>query len=259
MFSLDKPNQLFLKNEAESKKLIIYLHVPKAAGNSSIGSIKSEVGVENFKSIQWNDVDNSWGDFIKEHERRKFKLVSGHFRMKHILELDKYEVDYKLVTFIRHPVERIISQYKYLCTDKDPNYIEFRKKYPNFDDYAYRGVGPNVVSRILVQGALSFEEYLVKIKRKYDFVGVSEHYDFSMLLLMNYLGYDYTVSQKKNVTIKNQHNQFEVSKKTYDYLLEKHSLDVQIFEHFNGLYNDISKKFIHYYIKKINSAESIKA
>ncbi len=250
MFLLENPNSLFQKATEELNTLLVYLHVPKAAGNSSIGSIKVKVGKENSRSIKWNDIEKSWSDFIVEHQEKPLSLVSGHFRFKHVLALKEANVDYKLVTFIRHPVERIISQYKYSCSENVPNYLEFRNKFKTFDDYAYRGVGPNAVSRILVQGALSFEEYLNKLKDRYAFVGLSEHYDFSMFMLMNSLGYDYEIAKKKNVTIKDSFNQFDVSKKTYDYLLEKHSLDVQLFNHFNDLYVSISKKFIVDFIQE---------
>ena len=254
---LENPKILFQKSPEIFDDLLVYLHVPKAAGNSSIGSIKSKIGIENFKSIQWNDIDNSWDNFIQSHINNPIKLVSGHFRMKHVLRLEEANVDYNLVTFIRHPIQRIISQYRYLCTDKDPNHIAFRKKYPSFDLYARKGVGANVISRILVQGALSFDDYLSKLKKRYRFIGVSEHYDFSMFLLMNDLGFDYTINQKKNVTTQNQFNQFEVSKSTYDYLECKHSLDIQLFQHFNEKYNEVSKLFIKEFIKERNTVHAV--
>ena len=254
MFLLDNYTQLFEKSDEEFRDLLVYLHVPKAAGNSSIVALKNNFDAKLVRSIQWDDIDTSWNKFIEDQQLQAHNLVSGHFRYKHVIELINSKIDFKLITFIRHPIERIISQYKYTCSDKVKNNKEFKEKFPTFDLYAHNGLGPNVVSRILIQGALSFDDYINKLKKRYVFIGLSEHYDLSMLFLMNYLGFEYKITERKNVTIANDFNQFEISKKTYDYLLEKHSLDVQVYEYFNNMYNDISKQYIR---KIINQKTSI--
>ncbi len=249
MFLLDSPEVFFKKKSIKYNNLIVYLHVPKAAGNSSIGSIKEHYEKSKIKSIQWNNIDSSFNEFVSEHKNNQYNLVSGHFRFKHVQKLIDEDINFDLVTFIRHPVERIISQYKYQCTEVEPNHLEFRKKFPTFDKYAYNAVGANVVSRILVQGALSFDEYIKKIKNRYMFVGLSEYYNLSMLLLLNYFGMDYSIAKRRNITHPNKFNTFDVSMKTYNYLLEKHSLDVQLYKYFENEYKDISKKYIKYLIQ----------
>ena len=242
----DLPYIDFLQRKrAEAQgKLIVYLHVPKAAGNSSIGLIKKHVS--KFKSIQWNDIDKSWENFIEEHLKDPFDLVSGHFRDKHIDLLIDAGIEFFTVSFIRHPIDRIVSQYKYMCTPAHPDYIEFKKQYPTFESFISRNVGDNVMSRILVRGAFSLPNYLRKLDSKYGFIGLTEFYHLSMSILLDIIEGQYKLEPRRNVTRSNKDNSFELKHSTYLDLARSQSLDIEMFNFYHNLYATASEHYLEY-------------
>ncbi len=228
------------------ESLLIYLHLPKAAGNTSIGQLKEYI--DPSFSVRWNDIIGSVEELIEEKET--YRLASGHLWDEHVQLFREQEFPHYTITFLRHPIQRIVSQYRYMCTPNHPDYESFVDKYPNFEEFAFQEVTPNVISSILVGGAQSFPEYWNKLCERYHFIGLTEHYHLSMAILMNALGFPYEIAERKNVTINISKNNFSLSQKTYQKLAVLHSLDIQLFEHLQTEYAKLSEHFLHELFKK---------
>lgn len=233
----------FINNSFENidNSILVYLHIPKAAGNTSIGQIKEHL--KPSFSLQWNDIDGSIKELIETET--EYKLVSGHLWDAHIDLLRENNYNHYAVTFLRHPIQRIISQYRYMCTPKHPEYESFLDKHPNFDDFALNEIEPNYMAKVLVGSAKSFDEYWAKLKERYAFIGLSEYYNTSMALLMNALNLPYKIAEKKNVTVETTNNSnLNIDYKVYDKLTQIHSLDIQIFNYLNAQYAKLSEKLL---------------
>jgi len=233
----------FIKHSFENinESILVYLHIPKAAGNTSIGQIKEHLQ-PNF-SLQWNDIDGSIKELVETDV--EYKLVSGHLWDQHINILRENDFNHYAVTFLRHPIQRIISQYRYMCTPKHPEYESFLEQYPNFDDFALNEIKPNYMARVLVGGAKSFDEYWNKLKERYAFIGLTEYYNTSMVILMNALSLPYKIAEKKNVTVQTAENtNLQIDYKVYNKLEKIHSLDLQMFNYLNAQYSKISDKLL---------------
>jgi len=238
----DSINEYIKKSfEDIDDSILVYLHIPKAAGNTSIGQIKQHLQ-PNF-SLQWNDIDGSIKELIETEE--KYRLVSGHLWDSHINLLRENNFKHYSVTFIRHPIQRIISQYRYMCTPKHPESEQFLEKYPKFDDFALNEIEPNYIAKVLVGGAKSFDDYWSKLCERYTFIGLSEFYNTAMIILMNALNLPYTIEEKKNVTLKTSANSnLLIDYKVYNKLEKTHSLDMQMFNYLNVQYSKISEKLL---------------
>jgi len=227
--------------EKINESILVYLHIPKAAGNTSIGQIKEHL--QPSFSLQWNDIDGSIKELIETEV--EYKLVSGHLWDEHINLLRENNFNHYAVTFLRHPIQRIISQYRYMCTPKHPEYENFIERYPNFDDFALKEIKPNYIANVLVGGAKSFDEYWNKLKERYAFIGLSEYYNTSMVILMNALNLPYKIAEKKNVTVQTAENSnLEIDYKVYNKLTKIHSLDMQMFNYLNEQYSKLSEKLL---------------
>lgn len=220
---------------------IVYLHIPKAAGNSSISYIK-DIRPKAYP-IDWRNIDESWNNFIKVNETEKYDIVSGHFNYNHISKLKNSNTKATYITFIRHPIERFISQYKYMYTKAHPDHVDFREKNKDFGKWVL-GRKDNIMSLILVGGARSIRDILRKIDDNYSFVGISDYYNTSMNIISTALDTKFKLSERKNVTNISEAPKIELSQKLYKELCHRHSLDLQLYNFYKDKYSKIADKLI---------------
>ncbi len=109
------------------------------------------------------------------------------------------------------------------------------------------------MAQTLIGVAASFHIYLQKMKHTYTFIGLQEFYHLSMTILLKALKKTYKIVPPKNVTIANNKNQFEISYKTYNALLDKHSLDIRMYEYLFENYARLSERFFVYQHQQNNS------
>ncbi len=111
---------------------IIFVHQPKAAGTSLIEGFKATYG----KEAIYHDMDNqiiwkkNWltremelfiQPYRKYKDRAKYTVIHGHFRREKYARAFPHAF---YMTFYRHPVQQIISQYYYWlrsCNPSDTN------------------------------------------------------------------------------------------------------------------------------------------
>ena len=91
------------------RKKVVFLHIQKTAGTSIVTIARERYGTDLI----------SHGDYIrlKNTDIGKFSFVSGHFGFDYA---QKYLRGRYSFTFLRDPIERILSFY-YFCRTQDPN------------------------------------------------------------------------------------------------------------------------------------------
>jgi len=219
-------------------KPLIFVHVPKCAGSAVTAQLRQWYG--NGFHVGWPGVRKRWDEFVPRADQ--FQYANGHIR-GHFL--DELQCDYTAFTFIRNPVDRMVSQYRYEVTTVSPPHKKFRKQFPTFESYAFADdprVKDNFIARWLAgpfeKEPFTFEVFDI-IDELYSFVGVKEHFNDSMRSLATMLEKQFKPLGKVNVTHKNEWNDFEISDETRQQLEEKHSLDMQIWNyHRNKIMND---------------------
>jgi hypothetical protein len=226
----------------KQSQVIVYVHIPKAAGNSSLHYLKRFK--KNYYNVQWNDVDNSWQEFLRILKLEKCELVSGHFSYYHVDFLKKMQIPYRSISFLRHPIDRIISQYRYMTTEAHPEHRAFVKKYPSFDEFALNVIKPNPMARQLVGKTSSFHEVVKSIIEEYQFIGIKEYYNSSMYLLCKMINIPFQKAPKRNITKENTKNKFEISHSTYLKLQRIHAVDLDTFKFFFDNYQKITDALI---------------
>jgi hypothetical protein len=123
-----------------------FLHIPKTAGTSFRGFLRSNVDPQLLlfvypdKDHDHQDLPGNWVSFnslCKNSERYQHKqYVLGHYHYgihKYFSDIDN---DFRYITFVRHPIDRAVSLYKHFL--------------------AYPGHEHDVI----VQGNLSFSQFL---------------------------------------------------------------------------------------------------
>ena len=220
----------------------IYLHLPKAAGNTSLFFLKKKL--TNYFDVQWDNLDNSWKDLLEVHNINSYQLVSGHMTYKHLKAIPSSIEAIKTVTFIRNPVDRLISEYRYKCTPVHPERNLFLESFPTFESFALEYVSPNIIAETLVGGAKSLQDFIDKAKDTYQFIGISEMFNTSMYMLCTLLGIDYFPIPKRNVTLATDTNAFEISQKTYQKIIQRNIIDMQFYDWISQQYFGASDQIL---------------
>ncbi len=160
----------------------VFVHLPKTAG-STFGHFLLASFARPFE-ITWDDLD-ARVDALRAACRGGGvvpDLAYGHVGWDHIEQLAADPERYRLVTFVRDPVDRAISHYRYCCSPSHPHHERFRKNYPVIDTYIERGtkMWANHMTNAMVGGAASVDECIAKAEKLYAFVGATELYDLSL-------------------------------------------------------------------------------
>lgn len=176
---------------------VIAIHVPKTAGSTFHSVLKEAYGFR-LKHIQTFDDMHIWNNGLPYKCNKPFvQAVYGHIEA-HPNWLEYYP-DAKLVTWIREPVERVISAYYHWLKagdNQDEKQKAFLRKQPSLIEY--------VESQEYKPTVNAYETFLGRIDlRQYDFVGRTEHFEEDLQRLESYLGKRFArIGEDRNVNAK---------------------------------------------------------
>jgi hypothetical protein len=184
---------------------LCFMHIGKTAGTSVQHALFK---VMNRSAIFHESLPNF--DAASTAELADSDLVIGHFMYQHVRKLRS---DRFLLTFLRDPVERVISNYHFLRSGSPvSNYseraIETAKVLTLREFLICDDPGVRMVTQNFQAKALAYDirpEYQVAISdlrrdaernlSTFDFVGIVEHFNESMAVLSQMLGTDLAIKR----------------------------------------------------------------
>jgi len=182
---------------------IIHIHIPKTAGTSLLNVLQkkyssNEICTIKRRGLTGNSIkDNS--DIINHHISKEHKILHGHLFYKEISPVLKMNKDVKIITFLRNPVDRVISNYlffKQRIFEEKVNKNELSRKDETLMEYARLEESQNRQSKFL--DGLDLE--------KLYFLGIMETFSEDTKNLCQKLGINISDIPELN---KNKH--FEIS------------------------------------------------
>lgn len=161
---------------------VIAIHVPKTAGSTFHAILKEAFGFR-LKHIQAFEDMHIWNNGLSYKCNKPFvQAVYGHIEA-HPNWLEYYP-DAKLITWVRDPVERVISAYYHWLKageNQDEKQKAFLSKKPGLIEFVENGEYEATVN--------AYQTFLGRIDLKnYGFVGRTEHFEEDLKKLENYLG-----------------------------------------------------------------------
>lgn len=222
-------------------KQLAFLHIGKTAGSSV-----TKLLFKTFASLPTYHSDIVSFDRVSRKELKKYGFIIGHFSYCHTA---KFLHDHYLFTFLRNPVERVLSNYYFLRSSETTNssnhemvtaaksmsLIQFlhsnipqvqsvmrnHQTYALGDDWRYR------VSK--AKEEYIFDRAMANL-HKLSFVGITERYNESIRYLFNDLGLKHPAAlEKVNITA-NKPRTEKHSSADIDYINEINALDWKIYQ-----------------------------
>ncbi len=224
---------------------IIFLHIPKTAGSTFLSIFMREYRSANIfrlygdKTIRSIDAIEKFKE-LPEHDRMKIEVLIGHMKFG-LHEYMQQPVTY--ITFLREPIERIISHYYYVLRFSD-HYLHDQviAEKINLKDFIVRGLTDetnNGQTRLLsgVGKSLPYgdcppemlDSAIDNISKHFSAVGISERFDESLILMTNLFGWRSHYYYKKNVT-KKRAIKDEIPLDTLEAIKKYNQLDIQLYE-----------------------------
>ncbi len=179
----------------------IFVHVPKTAGTSLRNELAQLLRPELNIRVDYKDTTRSFHEkmdlavaaFLDQHAADPLRFASGHVLGRHVEQIRAALPDARLITFLRDPVARLVSDYRYQRSPKHPVHAEFAASNPDLATYVEVATERNKMAQHLVPAELLASgdarrcvDYMLSA---YAFIGTVEMYALSFRVLTTLLGY----------------------------------------------------------------------
>lgn len=226
----DRPDDLWL-----------FLHIPKTAGSSFGAEIASVLSPSCNIQVDYltgekpflAKLDDAVDGFIGDLERQRFRFATGHIRARHVQRIRQAHRHTKVITMLRDPVKRIISDYGYQRTPMHPLHAQFRDRFPTLESYADDAISRNSMFEHL---ALDPDEapaaVVERIEKTFAFAGTLETYPMSFRLMFQLLGAPRTPTMHERKAQPSTESAAAPDPRLIAKIRDANSRDIFIFEHF---------------------------
>lgn len=214
-FLIDGDFEKYFHSQNDATALWIFQHVPKTAGSSlrrEIASALGELRPDTNIHLDGTDpripfhkrLDDAVLAFVGRAKMKSYRFVSGHIFARH-MDIIKSSIDNpRAFTFLRSPVDRFISDYRYQRSVMHPDHEDFCTKFPTIELFLSAPWANNQISQYLLpepifhrQDAELAVDYLLD---NFDFIGLQDRYEASFRTLSTLIGIE------RNPTVRDRQN-----------------------------------------------------
>lgn len=187
----------FLEAERDERALWLFVHVPKTAGSSLSNELARarkpyrNIHIDYTKPQVPHEqqLQSAVDDFIERARQKPHRSASGHITMKHARQIQAAIPSTKLVTVIRDPVARVISDFRYQRTPMHPPHQDFIKRFPTIWDFIEHSGSNNKIARHLAPNFNAPVDQLIEeVLSSFAFIGAVEMYPLSFSVMFKLMG-----------------------------------------------------------------------
>jgi Galactose-3-O-sulfotransferase len=208
--------------------VLVFIHINKTAGRTVRYILRSSYGLRHCEVEPWQA---AWGGepFSTPDLRRLRKIyprlesIAGH-RVTGYVDLVEPGTEFRYFTFLREPVALCASRFQYQ--------VDYRKKNVDFDEWIEQEWSHNAQTK-QIGGNESVDDALRAIHEKDIFVGLTEQFDESLILLKRLRAGDLDIAYKPvNVASRNTlAAELLANPRKREAIVAANSSDIALYEH----------------------------
>lgn len=221
----------FIDKNSEPECLWLFVHIPKTAGSSLSKEISRRrkpyrnIHVDYMMQDIPHDrqMQHAVDKFIDDARKTKFRSASGHITIEHAREIRAAIPGTKFVSFLRDPVARLVSDFRYARTPRHPPYQRFIAQFPTLDSYIRSPESQNKMSRHLGGSDPN------TVFAEFDFIGALELYPLSFSIFFQLMGEDAAPRLHERKTEPTADNDVDLTPELAAQITECNQEDTRIF------------------------------
>ena len=173
--------------------MLVFIHINKTAGRTVRYILRSSFGLRHCEVEPWHDRRKPapFSTYDLQRLRRLYpnlESIGGH-RITGYSDLQENGTEFKYFTFMRDPLKTCASRFQYN--------VQYRgKKHLVFEEWIQRDWPRNHQTK-MIAGVADVDEAIRIIQAKNIFVGLTEHFDESMVLLKALIVDNLNISYKR--------------------------------------------------------------
>ena len=222
------------------KDLFIHLHIPKTGGTTLRDIIQRQYRSEKILMIPKLEESENIIKEVSTSQINQLKLIQGHLKYgihNHFHRRAKY------FAIIRDPINRVLSTYYYVLSQKNnPQNLSTSNNQMTIYDFVQSGVNPFLINgqTQLISGKTgNIDNPIIKseelfslakenIANDFLFLGITEMFDETILILKNMLGWHMPYYSIANRT-KKKPNYDAVNPTIISFIKEHNQLDIKLY------------------------------
>jgi hypothetical protein len=225
-------------------EVLIFLHIPKTAGSTFHTILGNQYKKSATKAVLGARYkDENIAQFISAplEDKAHIKLFKGHMPFG----LHEYiPAPCRYITFLRDPVERVISQYYYIKKNThNPLHDAVEGGDMSIIDFVTSGiaVGMNNGQCRFINGDLDefpfgennrtlLDNAIINIEKYFELVGITERFDQSILLMSEALGWEKKPYYRRENVSKTKKTSREIDRNTIETIKSYNTLDIELYD-----------------------------
>ena len=222
------------------KDLFIHLHIPKTGGTTLRDIIQRQYQSEKILMIPKLEESENILKEVSTSKIKQLKLIQGHLKYgihNHFHRRAKY------FAIIRDPINRVLSTYYYVLSQKNnPQNLSTSNNQMTIYDFVQSGVNPFLINgqtqlisgktgdidNPIIESEELFSLAKENIENDFLFLGITEMFDETILILKNMLGWHMPYYSIANRT-KKKPNYDAVNPTIISFIKEHNQLDIKLY------------------------------
>jgi hypothetical protein len=247
----------FFSDNNFTNRLLIFIHIPKTGGMTFDGILQ-----KNFKRKEILSCYARRGlslekiNALSPQKLNKYSCIRGNFPFG-VHTLFQKQASY--ITFVRNPLAQIISNYHFVVKSdsKEERKIKANMSLREFvlsidDNYQTRHIAGKLETQECQTSQRLLEQALINIEKHFAFVGITERFDESLILIQKIIGLKRIDYCRRNINKKINRNK-NIERKTIDLIKSRFELDFQLYKRAEEILDYKIKTEEKNFISKLNS------
>ncbi len=241
----------FIRDNASADALWFFVHIPKTAGSSFRNEMASILSSEYNIHVDGDDravphttkLLDALARFRLANASTPYRFASGHVSVRQFSGILSGQDQVRFLTFLREPVTRVVSEFRYQRTPTHPDHKFFIEQYPTLEDYIHVEAEQNKMFNFLTPSeSATPRECIDFLVNRFSLVGIVEMYPLSFKLATMLLGVDRAATLHERKTESSDQTRVHLTEALVSEITALNRKDVEIYAFFRRLLHPLRDK-----------------